>query len=49
MLDAIVQAVRSVWVGDNQVVVAGGVESMTRAPLALASCTAAAGMAVEMG
>lgn len=31
-LDAVVQAVRSVWVGDNTLVLAGGVESMSRAP-----------------
>lgn len=34
-LDAVVQAVRSVMVGDNAMVIAGGVESMTRAPLVM--------------
>ena len=32
-LEAVVQAARSIAVGDNDLVVAGGVESMTRAPL----------------
>lgn len=31
-LEAVVQATRSIWVGDNNCVLAGGVESMTRAP-----------------
>jgi 3-oxoadipyl-CoA thiolase len=31
-LDAIVQAARSIWCGDAQVLIAGGVESMSRAP-----------------
>jgi len=31
-LEAINQAARAIWVGDMEVVVAGGVESMTRAP-----------------
>lgn len=35
-LDAVLQAVRSVWVGDHRVVIAGGVESMSRAPLVMA-------------
>ena len=35
-LDAVIAAVRAIWVGDREVVVAGGVESMTRAPYAMA-------------
>src|SRR3954447_4471575 len=31
-LDAVISAARSIAVGDNDLVVAGGVESMTRAP-----------------
>ena len=34
-LDAVIQAARSIWVGDNNLVIAGGVESMTRAPLVM--------------
>ncbi len=33
-LEAVADAVRRVWTGDADVVIAGGVESMTRAPLA---------------
>src|SRR5580692_6138626 len=35
-LEAVCDAVRRVWTGDADVVVAGGVESMTRAPFAFA-------------
>jgi 3-oxoadipyl-CoA thiolase len=35
-LEAVADAVRRVWTGDADVVIAGGVESMTRAPLAFA-------------
>lgn len=34
-LEAIIQAARSIAIGDNQVAIAGGVESMTRAPLVM--------------
>ena len=34
-LEAVTDAVRRVWTGDAEVVVAGGVESMTRAPFAM--------------
>src|ERR1700691_3345843 len=34
-LEAVADAVRRVWTGDADVVVAGGVESMTRAPFAM--------------
>lgn len=34
-LDAVVQATRAIWVGDQRLVVAAGVESMTRAPLVM--------------
>jgi acetyl-CoA acyltransferase len=35
-LDAVIAATRAIQVGDRQIVVAGGVESMTRAPYAMA-------------
>lgn len=35
-LEAIVQAARAIWSGDNDIVIAGGAESMTRAPFAMA-------------
>ena len=35
-LDAVITATRAIQVGDRQIVIAGGVESMTRAPYALA-------------
>ena len=31
-LEAVTQAVRAIWVGDHSLIIAGGVESMTRAP-----------------
>jgi 3-oxoadipyl-CoA thiolase len=34
-LDAIIQAARAVWSGDAQIIVAGGVESMSRAPYSI--------------
>lgn len=34
-LEAIIQAVRAVWSGENDLVIAGGAESMTRAPYAI--------------
>lgn len=34
-LDAIIQAARAIWSGDAHVIVAGGVESMSRAPYSL--------------
>jgi 3-oxoadipyl-CoA thiolase len=34
-LDAIIQASRAIWCGDAEVVIAGGVESMSRAPYSL--------------
>lgn len=35
-LDAIIQATRAVWSGDANVIIAGGVESMSRAPYSVA-------------
>ncbi|MGA7160182.1 MAG: thiolase family protein [Bacteroidota bacterium] len=35
-LEAIIQAARAVWSGENNLVIAGGAESMTRAPFAFA-------------
>ncbi len=35
-LDAIIQAVRSIWCGDADIIIAGGVESMSRAPYSVA-------------
>ncbi len=35
-LDAIIQAARAIWSGDADVIVAGGVESMSRAPYSVA-------------
>ena len=34
-LEAVIQAVRAIWAGEAEIVVAGGVESMSRAPLVL--------------
>jgi len=34
-LEAIIQAARAIWSGDFEIVIAGGVESMTRAPYAI--------------
>ena len=34
-LDAIIQAARSIWSGDAEVLIAGGVESMSRAPYSI--------------
>jgi acetyl-CoA acyltransferase len=34
-LEAIIQAARAVWSGENDLVIAGGAESMTRAPYAI--------------
>jgi acetyl-CoA acyltransferase len=34
-LDAIIQAARAVWSGDAEIIVAGGVESMSRAPYSI--------------
>ncbi len=34
-LDAIIQAARAIWCGDAEVIIAGGVESMSRAPYSL--------------
>ncbi len=34
-LDAIIQAARAIWSGDAEVIIAGGVESMSRAPYSL--------------
>ncbi len=34
-LEAIIQAARAVWSGENELVIAGGAESMTRAPFAI--------------
>lgn len=35
-LDAIIQAARAIWSGDVEVIIAGGVESMSRAPYSVA-------------
>ena len=35
-LDAVIAGTRAIWVGDRDIVVAGGVESMSRAPYAIA-------------
>jgi 3-oxoadipyl-CoA thiolase len=35
-LDAIIQAARAIWCGDADVIIAGGVESMSRAPYSIA-------------
>jgi acetyl-CoA acetyltransferase len=35
-LDAIIQAARAIWSGDAEVIIAGGVESMSRAPYSVA-------------
>jgi acetyl-CoA C-acetyltransferase len=35
-LDAIIQAARAIWSGDAEVILAGGVESMSRAPYSIA-------------
>jgi len=35
-LDAIIQAARAIWCGDAEVIIAGGVESMSRAPYSIA-------------
>lgn len=35
-LDAIIQASRAIWSGDAEIIIAGGVESMSRAPYSLA-------------
>jgi 3-oxoadipyl-CoA thiolase len=35
-LDAIIQAARAIWSGDARVIIAGGVESMSRAPYSVA-------------
>lgn len=35
-LDAIIQAARAIWSGDCEIVIAGGVETMTRAPYVVA-------------
>lgn len=40
-LEAIVQAARSIQVGDNQLCIAGGVESMSRAPFVMPKATGA--------
>jgi len=42
-LDAVIHAARSVRLGEAQIVIAGGVESMTRAPLVLGKAAAAFG------
>jgi 3-oxoadipyl-CoA thiolase len=34
-LDAIIQAARAIWCGDAEIIIAGGVESMSRAPYSL--------------
>lgn len=34
-MEAVVQATRAVWSGENEIIIAGGAESMTRAPYAL--------------
>src|SRR5512137_548189 len=31
-LDAVIQAARAIWSGDAEIIIAGGVESMSRAP-----------------
>jgi 3-oxoadipyl-CoA thiolase len=35
-LDAIIQAARAIWCGDAEIIIAGGVESMSRAPYSVA-------------
>lgn len=40
-LEAVVQAARSIQVGDNQLCIAGGVESMSRAPFVMPKATGA--------
>lgn len=35
-LDAVIQAARAIWSGDAEIIVAGGVESMSRAPYSVA-------------
>jgi acetyl-CoA acyltransferase len=42
-MDAVIHAVRSIWVGDAELVLAGGVESMTRAPFVIGKPDAAFG------
>ncbi|ADB35841.1 beta-ketoadipyl CoA thiolase [Kribbella flavida DSM 17836] len=47
-LDAVASAARSIVAGDNEVVIAGGVESMSRAPFVLPKATSAFSRSAEI-
>ncbi len=47
-MDAVINAVRSVWVGDGDLFIAGGVENMTRAPLVMSKADKAFSGKVEI-
>jgi 3-oxoadipyl-CoA thiolase len=47
-MEAIVQAARAIWCGEASLILAGGVESMSRAPFVLSKASAAFGRDLEL-